>query len=116
MYLTGGSAGLKLTDGGLKGMTIEDGGNIVPSTHNSYDFGSDAARWKDVYIGGQVSIGAGSPATSAALDINSGTGALIVPRMTTTQRLALSAVNGMIVYDTTLNAFQAYENGSWRAM
>jgi YD repeat-containing protein len=61
---------------------------------------------------GHVGI-TGAPATSAALEIESTTGALLVPRMTQAQRTALTAVNGMIVYDTTNNAFYFYENGAW---
>ena len=33
--------------------------------------------------------------------------------MTTTQRNSISAVNGTIIYNTTDNAFQFYQNGSW---
>ena len=33
--------------------------------------------------------------------------------MTTTQRNALSAANGMLIYNTTDNKFQGYENGGW---
>jgi hypothetical protein len=33
--------------------------------------------------------------------------------MMTTQKNALTAVNGMLVYDSTLNKFQGYENGAW---
>ena len=50
---------------------------------------------------------------SACLELKSTTGALIVPRMTTTQRNNMTAVNGMIIYDTTQNAFRFYENGAW---
>ncbi|MAG40258.1 hypothetical protein CMI41_04805 [Candidatus Pacearchaeota archaeon] len=62
---------------------------------------------------GNVGIGTTSPATSAKLEISSTTGALLMPRMTTAQRNALTAVNGMIIYNSTTNAFNFYENGSW---
>lgn len=64
--------------------------------------------------GGNVGIG-GTPATSGLLDLQSTTGALIVPRMTTTQKNALTAVDGMIVYDTTLGKFQGRQGGIWSA-
>lgn len=53
------------------------------------------------------------PSTSCALDITSTTGALMVPRMTTAQRAALTAANGMIVYDTTDARFKMYMGGNW---
>ena len=40
-------------------------------------------------------------------------GPLLLGNMTTTQRDALTAANGMIIYNTTDNKFQGYENGSW---
>lgn len=45
--------------------------------------------------------------------LTSTTDPLIVPRMTTTQKNALTGINGMIVYDSTLNKFQGFENGIW---
>jgi hypothetical protein len=63
------------------------------------------------YIGGNLGIGTTNP--QGALDVTSTTGALIGPRMTTSQRDALSPVNGMIIYNTTTNQFNFYENGSW---
>ena len=65
--------------------------------------------------GGNVGIGTTTPATSAKLDIDSTTGAVLLPRMTTAQRDALTAVNGMIIYNSTTNAFNFYENGAWVA-
>ena len=61
--------------------------------------------------GGLVGINADSP--QGALDVTSTTGGLIVPRMTTTQRNAMTAQNGEIIYNTSTNAFNFYENGSW---
>lgn len=66
-----------------------------------------------VKANGAVGFGTTAPATSALLDLTSTTGALLVPRMTTTQKNALTAVNGMVVYDTTLAKFQGYEAGVW---
>jgi len=51
------------------------------------------------------------PHSAGILDITSTKGALLLPRMTTTQRDALTAVNGM--FNSTDNKFQAYENGAW---
>lgn len=37
-----------------------------------------------------------------------------LPEVTTAERLALTATNGMKVYDTTLNREYSYENGAWK--
>jgi hypothetical protein len=81
-----------------------------------WDHGTDAADavgTKHVMSlnGGNVGIGTTNPA--GALDVVSTTGAFIVPRMTTVQRDALTAVNGMIVYNTTTNQFNFRENWAW---
>ncbi len=72
-----------------------------------------AAGLVDNYFAGNVGIGTTTPATSALLDLTSTTGALLLTRMTTAQKNALTAVNGMIVYDSDLNKFQGYEAGGW---
>ena len=58
-------------------------------------------------------VGIGTTNPQGALDVSSTTGAFIVPRMGTAQRDSLSAVNGMIIYNTTANQFNFYENGAW---
>lgn len=54
-----------------------------------------------------------APATSAALEIAGTTGAVLFPRMTTTQRDALTAVDGMVIYNTSNTRLEARENGAW---
>lgn len=72
----------------------------------------------DFYLStsGRLALGTSTVATSAALQIESTTGALIVPRMTTAQRDALTAVNGMIIYNTDTNTMQGRINGAWTNM
>ena len=63
---------------------------------------------------GGVKIGdSGNASSSAILEIDSTDRGLLVPRMTDTQRDAITGVNGLIIYSTTQNAFQGYANGGW---
>jgi len=94
-----GTPGANDTPGRLEFRTTPDGAHI-PITRMEID--------RD----GKVGIGT-SPSDSALLDLSSTTGALLIPRMTTTQRDALTAANGMDIYNTTDNEFQRYENGAW---
>jgi hypothetical protein len=73
----------------------------------------DEAGNKVLCVDTTRNVGIGTQDPKGALDVNSTTGALIVPRMTTVQRDALTALNGMIIYNTTSNQFNFYENGAW---
>ena len=56
---------------------------------------------------GQVGVNTTTPDASSALDITSTTGGLLPPRMTTTQRDAISsAAIGLVLFNTTLNTLQ----------
>lgn len=55
----------------------------------------------------------GGVTVSACLELQSTLGALLLSRMTTAQKNSLLAANGMVLYDTTLNAFSLYEAGAW---
>jgi hypothetical protein len=51
------------------------------------------------------------------VEVSSTTGGVIMPRMTTAQRNAIaSPTNGEMVYDTDLNKFFGYANGTWTAL
>ncbi len=57
--------------------------------------------------------GTSEAATSALLELKSTTGAFIPPKMTGTQRDALTASDGMVLYNTTTNKLQVRAAGAW---
>ena len=63
---------------------------------------------------GRIAMGGAQPSQpSVLLDLSSTSGCLLLTRMTTTQRNALTAVNGMIIYNSTTSTIQGYVGGSW---
>ena len=83
-------AGVRIFTGGIQRMRINDSG---------------------------ISIGTTNPAVNAALDIQSTTKGLLIPRLTTAQRDAIAGPElGLMVYNTTTNAFNFYNGGSWGAV
>jgi hypothetical protein len=62
----------------------------------------------------QVGIGTSLPDESSILDVSSTTQGMLTPRMTSTQIAAIaSPATGLLVYDTTLNAFYFYDGTTW---
>jgi hypothetical protein len=82
-------------------------GGISSASHAPYGFTVSGALNGD------------SATFSSAVTVNNGvtvtttSAALTVPRMTTTQRNALTAAVGMIIYNTTDSKFQGYAGSSW---
>lgn len=61
-------------------------------------------------LNAQVGINTTTPAASSVLDVTSTTQGMLTPRMTTTQKLAItSPANGLMVFDTTLKVFSYYD-------
>lgn len=91
------------------------GNNDMPSSMNFYTVpdGSRTAT-KRLIIGndGHVALGSSAATTSALLDLQGTSGALLIPRLTTAERDALTATAGMQVYNTTTGEFQCYV-ASW---
>lgn len=58
-----------------------------------------------------------APIVNTSLTVNSTTGALTLPRMTTTQKAAIATpVAGMLVYDSTLGKLSVYTGSAWEAV
>jgi len=107
--------------------------NGVTTINNLYGFKSDLPfgdpgtdsfgfyerDFKGNYLQSNLLIG-GAPSSddkvtnsSVALEIKSTTKAFLPSRMTTTERDALTAVNGMVIYNTSTDKFQGYAAATW---
>lgn len=63
---------------------------------------------------GRIGIGTTNPHPSSILELNSVNSGILIPRMTTAQRVAItSPANGLLVYDTTTSSFWFYNGSTW---
>lgn len=81
------------------GVTIDDSNNVE---------GAARVNATTAKVGGT-----GAAATSTVLELSGTTGALLLTRLTTVQRDALTPTDGMCLYNATTNKVQVRENGSW---
>jgi len=107
---TGGSITLSCGQGGSGGDT---GGSITLTSFtpaqggNLFLSGSGTGR-------GQIGLGTLTPDASASLDITSTTRGFLLPRMTTTQRNAItSPATGLSIYNTTTSDIEFYNGTVW---
>lgn len=113
-----------------RALSIPNGVTVVNKQYGytlDLPFGDPATTTWGVYISpdcnnflkGSLKIGGVVDSTdtvtnsSVALEIESTTKAFVASRMTTTQRDALTAINGMVLYNTTTDKLQVYAAGSW---
>jgi hypothetical protein len=126
----GGGGGTIDEVGLCKSIAIPDGVTTVNRLYGylmDLPFGDPGTQTWGVYIKNacpswfneSVKIGGTSGSTdvptntSVALEIESTTRAFVNARMTTAERDALTAINGMQLYNTTTNKLQVYAGGSW---
>ena len=70
-----------------------------------------------IYRTGSVGIGSNTtPNTNSLLDLNSTTKGFLPPRMTSTQRNALTTPAGLVVYNSTDNRLDVLQNTTWRSL
>jgi hypothetical protein len=72
------------------------GAGIIPVTDDVYDIGTSSKKFDNLYIN-KVHA----------------SGFVMFGSYTHTERLALTAANGMVLYNTTANRFQGYQGGGW---
>ena len=64
-----------------------------------------------------MAIGTAAPNAKASLDVQSTTQGFLPPRMTTTQRDAITSVPaGLMIYNTTTNKINFYNGSAWEAV
>lgn len=61
----------------------------------------------------KIGIGTNSVDSGATLEVDGTTGGILFPRLSTTNRDALTPVNGLVIYNSTTNKLQVYAGGAW---
>ena len=98
--------------------TVRIGGFQDGITMSHSTAGTHSSASTNMYIvDGQFAFGTFSPATNSKVDVAGNLhitgGYTQFGSLTSTQRDALTAANGMVIYNTTNNKFEGYQNGGW---
>jgi len=102
---------------GTSGSDASRGGLYYSHIDNSMQLLADGSARVHITSAGSVGIGTTSPNASALLDVTSTTQGLLPPRMTTTQRNAISSpAAGLMIYNTTTNKLNFYNGSAWEAV
>lgn len=82
-----------------------------------WQFRSAGSERMRIVAAGMIGINTSNPNAAAALDIASTTRGFLPPRMTTTQRNAISSPpDGLVLYNTTAGKLQVRAGGAWADM
>ena len=87
--------------------------NLTLTGDRTHDFNNDQMKFNKV-DGFGIGSTASTIESSALLDLTSTTKGFLVPRMTTLQRTSITPAEGLIIYDTDLNALYVYNGTSWK--
>jgi hypothetical protein len=103
------SRSMSLNQGGTQNYGVTIGrssiaGNVAPPTDG-------------LHVQGTVAIGTTTPSAKAILDLTSTTKGFLPPRMTTTERNAITSVPaGLMIYNTSLNKLNVYNGTTWETV
>lgn len=129
--LTGIGSGTKISNGNSSVNIATPGSNIVlivGNTQSATFFTTGMSLPGNLSVSGNIIAnnfvggGAGSPTISAATNLTlsaavsvqvTGGGTFRLPSLTTAAIANLIPVNGDIIYNSSVNKFQGYENGAW---
>lgn len=117
----GNSIVLRTIENGAHGALIlgndANPGILLASVPKSLDLSSPFNNF--INTGTVLGIGTSYPNEKAILDVSSTTKGLLIPRMTTTQKDAMTLVaadEGMEVYDLTLKSKQIWDGAAWQSI
>ena len=114
----------------FRALGIQNSGSAMGISHaygfqvgDSFNFTSALEKWgfynssdSDNWFKNNVVIGANSlhpQNASVALEISSSDKAALLSRLTNAEEAALTALNGMMIYNTDLAKFRCYQAGAW---
>lgn len=93
--------------------------------YRAIDISSNEADAKGIYqtgssttnnfVGRTMFGSTSTPSSVAAVEISSTTQGFLLPRMTTTQRDAITAVAGLVIFNTTTTKMECYDGTTWQA-
>ena len=113
-------AGGTITISGGKGTGTGAPGDVIFSSSDAGASGTTLQTLANrIWIKGetgQLSVGTGSPNASALVQVESTTQGFLPPRMTTTERNAISSpAAGLVIFNTTTTKLECYDGATWQA-
>jgi hypothetical protein len=107
----GGKALSSLNGFGINWNHSADGSTANSTSFNFFGVNDIIRMWGT----GNVAINSATDVASAQFSVNSTTKGFLPPRMTTTQKNAISSpATGLVVYDTTLSGIALYNGTNWQ--
>lgn len=111
-------------NGNTWGIQVNPTLTAVGGTYYSVDISANSTSAKGVYqsganttnnfVGGTMFGSTSAPSAVAAIEVSSTTKGILFPRMTTTQRDAITAVAGLAIFNTTTSKLEVYDGAAWQ--